>query len=65
MSKREKRRQQRELDFGPERKIVERSESQALLECGHLIINPPVSKTVNMHPPKFYRCGHCRDENII
>lgn len=59
VKKREKRRLQREKEFGPERKVVLLTAESAALDCGHTIINPPVSKTVRMIAPKFYRCKEC------
>jgi hypothetical protein len=58
--KRAKRRLEREKEFGPERAISIFTNEMATLICGHVIINPPVQKTVHMRQPKFYRCIECK-----
>ncbi len=59
-SKRARRREKREQELGPERKILSRTEELAVLECGHHIHNPPFQKTVRMIGPSHYRCAECR-----
>lgn len=59
----------RELEKGPERKIVTfigtaHDPKLAVLECGHEIHKPPVQKTKRMILPKAYRCIQCRDNSL-
>ena len=63
MNKRDRRRLEREKEFGPQRSIITLSSDLAVLECGHEIKDPPRSVTVFMRLPKFYRCLECKHED--
>ena len=54
--KRIKRRAKRELQFGPERKVISFNKDQAVLECNHIVILPTVEK---MFLSKLIRCKDC------
>jgi len=65
-NKRDRRREEREKEKGPERKILTfvgtaEVPELAILECGHQIKDPPVQKTTRMLIPKVYRCIQCKD----
>lgn len=55
--KRAKRRLEREKTQGPERRIVNLAMDHAVLECGHVIVDPPRHSLVT--EPKYYRCIEC------
>lgn len=56
--KRIKRRAKREAEFGPERRVVNLTLDHAVLECGHLIVDPPRYSATSV--PKHYCCKQCR-----
>lgn len=58
-----KQRAKREAQLGPQRAVLDWSELEAVLECGHVISNPPFNRE-NKVPklmPAAHRCIRCKD----
>jgi len=58
-TKRERRRQRREAEFGPERSIVSTTNGAHTLSCGHVVTVNPTERP-RPHPCKHRRCLDCR-----
>lgn len=56
-TKRARRREKREAEFGPERLITSHTPELINLECGHVIHNPPVQEK---GPRTHFRCIQCK-----
>lgn len=58
MNMRERRREKREDEFGPEKLIVSTQCNQHTLECGHVV----EIHATERHNIKRRRCIHCRNK---